>query len=164
MNVLVKKISGFIPQTALLLCLAILPFASAAQGSNEIKKTTTWASYKTFAGVQVDYKYGECASGPMRHQEVVFFKFTNTTDKALTFHWTVEFYMDGECANCERIDNPQYSHELALAPGQSIEGDCNSSGNQALYLFSRWYDKIPGMTDTHLTDFNFINLRATVSK
>jgi hypothetical protein len=164
MNVSVKNISGLFPKSLLVILLAVMPFAGSAKVNDGIEKSTKWTSFKTFGGVQVDYKYGECTSGSMRNQEVVFFKFTNTTQSSLTFHWTVEYYMDGECANCHRIDNPEYTHELTLAPGQTIEGDCNSVANQSLYLFSKFVNKVPGMSDTELTDFKFINLRATVSK
>lgn len=163
---------------ALMLLMAILPLgASAIVGKtnqktiqqkadaiNEIVRVDDWTFHKEFDGINIEYKFEDCHEGRLNRQSVIFFRFTNTTPQARTFKWNLEIYMDGECSNCHKIDRPEYQHELTLQAGESIAGSPTNAGDRALFVFHHWARLVPGMTETELTKFKFINMQTSVAK
>lgn len=138
--------------------------SAASTLQDEIVRVDDWTLYKEFGGIRIDHKFEDCTEGRLRNQCVIFFRFTNTTNKALTLSWGVEIWMDYVCKNCEKLDSPEYNYSLTLQPGEVVEGSQENSGSRALFLYSHWHNLIPGMTDKRLTAFDFINLRTEVAK
>ncbi|UKN03053.1 hypothetical protein K6119_05950 [Paracrocinitomix mangrovi] len=135
-----------------------------AIAASKIDRVDTWTEHTVFNGIKIEYKFEDCTIGRLDRQCVIFFKFTNTTDKIQVLSWNLEIWMDEQCKNCHKLDNPEYYHELTLKPGESIEGSQQNSGDRALYVFHHWARLVPGMTKTELTKFEFTNMETKVSK
>ncbi len=130
--------------------------------AEKIAQNYTWTEYTTFGGIKIEYKFSECNSVNVKNQVLVLFRFSNLTTSKKSLSWTLKTYRDGDCSNCARLDNPEYSHELVLEPNQVVEGTCDSKANKALYVFGNFINLSPGMSETYLTNFKFINLNTTV--
>lgn len=116
----------------------------------------SWQEFATYDGVKVEYKK-EVVVHAGRNASMVFFKITNTNSTAKTFNFTRAFYRDGECWNCERLDNPEYSFSLSLDANGVMEGSASNKEN-ALMLFDRFTKLVPGMADDRLTNVVFSNV------
>lgn len=129
---------------------------------NKLVKSESWTEYTTFDGVKIEYKFMVCENETIKNETVVLFKYSNLTNESKKLSWNLEVYRDGECSNCHRIDHPEHAYSITLAPNQSIEGDGTSREIKELYLFSNFNRLVPGMTETYLTNFSFINLKSEV--
>ncbi len=123
-----------------------------------IELSDIWTEYTTIDGVKIEYKMKQCESDKMRAQNLLLFKFTNTTDQDLTISWVTKTFRNDVCTNCERLTNPEYSHTLTLAPGEVIEGDGTTKENKDVYIFGNFVKLVPGMSEQTLTNFELIDL------
>jgi hypothetical protein len=132
--------------------------APPATVKDGIEVSENWTEYKTVDGVKIEYKMTRCETKEMRAQNRLLFKFTNTTDQALTISWVSKEFRNDQCWNCTRIENPEYAHSLTLAPGEVLEGDTFSKSNKALSIFGNYVNHVPGMSNQRLTNFELIDL------
>ena len=131
------------------------PASSFADG---IAVSNEWTEYTTIDGVKIEYKMTACGDEKMRAQNLLLFKFTNTTNQELTISWVTKEFRNGECWNCDRLDNPEYSKTLTLSPLEVIEGKGTSDYRKTFYIFGNFIKLVPGMTEQTLTNFEFVDL------
>jgi hypothetical protein len=139
----------------------ILSLASSPFELNGIEPTEEWQVYDTYDGVQVEYRMTKCGDGvELREQNLLLFRFTNTSSSTKTITYRFKMYRDGECFRCDQIMRDEYKHEITLLAGQSLEGDCSieTTRNQALYLLDDYIKHVPGMMHTRLTDFEIVDV------
>lgn len=125
----------------------------------DIVPVNNWTEYETIDGIKIEYIFQDCNSQSVSNQTLVLFRFTNTTDKEVTFTWKTKTFRNGVCSNCARLENSEYFQELNLSPGQVFEGDCSSKVDKRGYIFSNFINKSPGMSDSKLTDFEFVEVK-----
>ena len=123
-----------------------------------IEISEEWTEYITIDGVKIEYKMTECGGEKMRMQNLLLFKFTNTTRQELTISWVTKEFRNDECWNCARLDNPEYTQTLTLAPLEVIEGEGNKNYAEYFYIFGNFIKLVPGMTEQTLTNFEFADL------
>jgi len=123
-----------------------------------IEISENWTEYTTVDGVKIEYKMKQCEGEKMRAQNLLLFKFTNTTNEQLTISWVTKEFRNGECWNCDRLDVPEYAHMLILPPGGTVEGDGTSKENKEVYIFGNHIKFVPGMLEQTLTNFEFVNV------
>ncbi|MBB78377.1 MAG: hypothetical protein CL844_05190 [Crocinitomicaceae bacterium] len=124
--------------------------------SLDIDPVSNWTEYKTIEGVKIEYIFKECNSELVYNQTLVLFRFTNTTDKSLNVNWKLKIYRDGTCYNCNTLYRQESLKELHLNAGEVFVGDCSSKIDKRGYIFSHFNVKSPGMSDSILTDFEFL--------
>lgn len=117
-----------------------------------------WTEYTTIEGVKIEYMMKRCETDKMRAQNLLLFKFTNTTDQELTISWVTKEFRNGECWNCESLYGGDYNHSLTLAPGEVVEGDGTSKENKEVYVFGNFIKHVPGMLEQTLTNFELVDL------
>jgi hypothetical protein len=117
-----------------------------------------WTEYTTVDGVKIEYKMKQCESDKMRPQNLVLFRYTNTTNQELTISWVTKVFRNGHCVNCNSLDSPEHAHTLTIPAGEVVEGDGASKENKEVYIFGNFINLIPGMTDQRLTDFELVDL------
>jgi hypothetical protein len=117
-----------------------------------------WTEYTTIDGVKIEYKMKRCEGDKMRAQNLLLFKFTNTTDQELTISWVTQEFRNGECWNCEQMYGGDFDHELTLAAGEVIEGDGTTKENKEVYIFGNFIKHVPGMLEQTLTNFELVDL------
>jgi len=109
--------------------------------------------------IQIEYKVQECNNLNVRNQVLVLFRFTNTSeDQIKTFNWAVKEFRNDACYNCDYIESQEFTRSLTLSPGESHEGDGTSKMDKRVYLFCHFIDRVPGMSNQTLTDFEFVNM------
>ncbi len=123
-----------------------------------IEVSENWTEYTTVDGIKIEYKMTLCGGEKMRAQNQLLFRFTNTTDQELTISWITKEFRNGECWNCNRLDNPEYAHSLTIAGGQVLAGDGTSQENNDLFIFGNFIIHVHGMTEQTLTNFEFADL------
>lgn len=148
----------------LLLFFGLFYMTNGIGQSNGIQFSKEWTEYSTVDGIKIEYKFQECNSNKVRNQVLVLFKFTNTTNTNKSISWVTKKWRDGNCSNCHRIDNPEYAHSLTIDANSSVEGDCQSKTNKALYIFSNFVKLSPGMSDSKLTNFELIDIQTQTLK
>lgn len=146
-----------------LFCSLIVTSTSEIQIPNPIlfgviEVSNEWTEYTTIDGVKIEYKMTECGGEKMRAQNLLLFKFTNTTNQELTVSWATKEFRNGECWNCAHLDSPEYSNTLTLAPLEVIEGKGNADYNENFYIFGNFIKLVPGMTEQSLTNFELVDL------
>ncbi len=124
----------------------------------EIEVVSEWTEYKTIDGIKIEYKFQAFESGTFRNQSLVLFRFTNTTSEDKSMTWVTEEYRNGDCYNCHRIEDSEYSRTITLTSGQVLEGTGADVTKTEEYLFSNFVKLVPGMSNTRLTDFKFVNV------
>jgi hypothetical protein len=127
-------LSGFLVFSLIGMAIEEIP-APAAILVDDIELSDNWTEYLTFDGVKIEYKMKQCGGDKMRAQNLLLFKFTNTTEKDLTISWVTKEFRNGECWNCERMYGGDFSHSLTLVAGETIEGDGTSKDNKEVYVF-----------------------------
>ncbi len=125
---------------------------------DDIVLSEDWTEYTTLSGVKIEYRMKLCESETMRAQNLLLFRFTNTTDQEVTVSWRSKEFRNGECWNCANLYNEEYMQSLTLSAGQSIEGQGNSKEDKELYIFGNFVKLVPGMTDQSLTNFELVEL------
>lgn len=123
-----------------------------------IEVSENWTEYSTVDGVKIEYKMTRCETKEMRAQNLLLFRFTNTTDQELNVSWVTKIFRNEQCANCERLDDDEYAHAIVLAPNQVLEADGTSKADKAVYIFGNFVHLVPGMSDQTLTNFELVNL------
>lgn len=99
-----------------------------------------------------------CETDNMRAQNLLLFRFTNTTDQERTLTWTTKIFRDNMCSNCDRLYDAEYSHALTLNPNEVVEGDGTSKEDKSVYIFGDFVNKFPGMSSQRLTGFELVEL------
>lgn len=125
----------------------------------DIIPVTTWTEYEIVDGVRIEYIFQDCNSQSVSNQTLVLFRFTNTTNTEVTLTWKMKTFRNGVCSNCARLENSEYFQKLKLSPGEVFEGDCSSKVDKRGYVFSNFINKSPGMSDSKLTDFEFVEIK-----
>jgi hypothetical protein len=131
------------------------PFVTPIDG---IEISENWTEYTTVDGIKIEYKMTLCESEKMRAQNLLLFRFTNTTDQEVTVSWRAKEFRNGECWNCANLYDEEYMNSLTLSAGQSIEGQGASTENRGLNIFGNFVKLVPGMTDQSLTNFELVDL------
>jgi hypothetical protein len=150
-------LSGFLLFSLVGMAIEEIP-APAASLIDGIEMPKEWTEYTTIDGVKIEYKMKQCEGDKMRAQNLLLFKFTNTTDQELTISWVNQEFRNGECWNCERMYDGDFSHTLTLAAGETIEGDGTTKEVKQVYIFGNFIKLVPGMTEQSLTNFELVNL------
>jgi hypothetical protein len=150
-------LTGFLFCSLIGMAIEEIPTPTTLQVSG-FEMPEEWTEYTTIDGVKIEYKMKECESDEMRAQNLLLFKFTNTTDQELTISWVTKEFRNGECWNCARLDNPESAHNVVLAPGETIEGDGTTKKNKEVYIFGNYIKQVPGMTEQTLTKFELLDL------
>ncbi len=117
-----------------------------------------WTEYTTIDGVKIEYRMKQCEGDKMRAQNLLLFKFTNTTDQELTISWVTKEFRNGECWNCEQMYGGDFDHSLTLAAGETMEGDGTTKDNKEVYIFGNFIKHVPGMLEQTLTNFELVDL------
>ena len=136
--------------------------ASPLVNPSDIEIVYDWQEYKTIDGIKIEYKYQAFETGTFRNQLLILFRFSNETSESKTITWATEEYRNGVCANCSRIDDPEYTRSVTLSPGQVLEGTASDVTKTEEYLFSNFINLVPGMSNQRLTDFNFVNVNISI--
>lgn len=126
--------------------------------SLDLEMPDEWTEYKTIDGIKIEYKMKRCETEKMRAQNLLLFKFTNTTDQELTISWVTKEFRNGECWNCEQMYGGDYDHSITLAAGETMEGDGTSKENKEVYIFGNYINHVPGMLEQTLTSFELMDV------
>ncbi|MEX1000474.1 MAG: hypothetical protein WDZ35_00010 [Crocinitomicaceae bacterium] len=152
--------------STLLLSLMLYCFSlNAVSQSSEVDKiaySEDWKEYQQFDGIKVEYKFAECNNENVRNQVLVLFRFTNTTNEKRSISWMAKVWRNGKCVNADKVDDPEHNYSVTLSPGEVISGTTDSKANKSLYLFSNFIKLVPGMTNSKLTNFEFVNTSVTI--
>lgn len=136
--------------------LSGIVFAQDENTEIPFSPTEEWSEYAIFNGIKVEYMMKVCIP-KTREQNLLLFRYTNTTAEDLSFKWTLKVFRDGHCTNCERLDNPEYTHTVHLSASESIEANI-SKMDRAMYVFGNYVKHVPGMSDQRLTGIEFVNV------
>ena len=150
-------LSGFLLFSLVGMAIEEIP-AHAATLIDGFEMPEAWTEYTTVNGVKIEYKMKQCQGEKMRAQNLLLFKFTNTTDQDLTISWVTQEFRNGECWNCERMYDGDFSHTMTIAAGETIEGDGTTKDNKEVYIFGNFIKLVPGMVDQTLTSFELVDL------
>ena len=126
--------------------------------TEDLEMPDEWTEYKTIDGIKIEYKMKRCEGENMRAQNLLLFKFTNTTDRELTISWVNKEFRNGECWNCEQMYGGDFNHSLTLAAGEVIEGDGTTKENKEVYIFGNFIKHVPGMMEQTLTSFELVDV------
>lgn len=126
--------------------------------TEDLEMPDEWTEYKTIDGIKIEYKMKRCETDKMRPQNLLLFKFTNTTDQELTISWVTKEFRNGECWNCVQMYGGDYDHTLTLAAGEIMEGDGTSKENKEVYIFGNFINHVPGMLEQSLTSFELVDV------
>ncbi|MBI5217978.1 MAG: hypothetical protein HY958_03505 [Bacteroidia bacterium] len=140
-----------------LLIVGILGFICFAFSSND-----GWTLYKSENGVQIYHKKIQCenTANVENSQEMVAFKFVNTTDKEVTVNWCFDIWFGANCRTCglPKDQKTNYIHSINLKAGQTLDGTCKDPVSSGLVLFSGFYKRDAGknnpMTKFEMNDFS----------
>jgi hypothetical protein len=122
--------------------------------------TTEWQEYLNKDGVLIEYRMEAVYSRDYgREVNMLFFRFTNTTNEIKDCSWSLQIERDNKCYNCDENQNYENIFNLLLNPKETNEGDLsNLTTRPELHVFGHFVKLVPGMTDDKLTGFEFINL------
>ncbi len=143
----------------LLLSAGILISNKVYSAQMDITPTYTWTEYMTIDGVTIEYVFQECNSELVSNQTLVLFRYSNNTDQEVTLTWKLKTFRNNQCSNCDRLHKDEYTRTITLAPGEIFTGDCTSKADKRSYEFSHFINKVPGMSDTKLTSFEFVDIQ-----
>lgn len=124
----------------------------------ETAQPENWENYVTTPNFTIDYRLESCDSDALSNQAVVVFRIVNLADQSQTISWNKELWRNGTCSNCHDLDSPEGSFKVNLLSNESIEGDCSSKDNKALYIFRNFIELTPGMSKQTLTGFRLLNV------
>lgn len=127
-------------------------------GVDGIEVSDEWTEYTTIDGVKIEYKMTECGGKKMRAQNVLLFKFTNTTRQELTISWVTKEFRNDDCWNCDRLDNPEYLNSMTLDPREVVEGEATEDYLKTFHIFGDFIKFVPGMTEQTFTNFELVDL------
>ena len=121
-----------------------------------LKMDGNWHSLKSEDGINVSYKFQVCEQFD-RQVAKYLLKVTNTNLETKHVRFSTETYLNGDCTNCNRIDDQEYLTSIFLDENSTVEGVCGQNKKQ-LELFSHFIIHVPGMSGKHLTDIKIVNL------
>jgi len=140
-----------------LLITTILTLCLIQGAFSQIQYNKAWTEFKTFEGIKIEYKFKECTPDNGRAQNLVLFKYTNTTQDKVELSWKSEKWRNNICVNCNST-SVEHNRILVLDPNEVIESDGTSKRIKNRYIFGNFSKLVPGMTEQKLTDFKFQNL------
>lgn len=115
-----------------------------------------WHLLKSEGGVDINYKFEVCDQfGRQVGKYILQFENSNAVSKQISF--STQTYMNGDCSNCESIDDNEYATSVEVDGNSSLEGVCGEN-NKQLEFFSHFIVHVPGMSGKHLTDLKIVNL------
>lgn len=115
-----------------------------------------WHLLKSEQGVDINYKFEVCDQfGRQVGKYILQFENSNADSKQISF--STQTYMNGDCSNCERIDDIEYTTSVLVDGNSSLAGVCGEN-NKELEFFSHFIVHVPGMSGKHLTDLKIVNL------
>lgn len=115
-----------------------------------------WHLLKSEGGVDINYKFEVCDQfGRQVGKYILQFENSNAVSKQISF--STQTYMNGDCSNCESIDDNEYATLVEIDGNSSLEGVCGEN-NKQLEFFSHFIVHVPGMSGKHLTDLKIVNL------
>jgi hypothetical protein len=126
--------------------------------TQDVEMPDEWTEYKTIDGIKIEYKMKRCEGEKMRAQNLLLFRFTNTTDQELTISWVSQQFRNGECANCHKMYGGEFDFTLTLAAGEVLEADGTTKERKELYIFGNYIKHVPGMSKQTLTSFELVDL------
>lgn len=144
----------------MLLALLTMSF-QAPKGVNQspttgFNPTSDWQVFEVYNGITVEYKK-ETVVYQGRYSDLVFFKYTNTTNSDLSIEFKRSYYMNNKCWNCNSINSGEHTYTVDVSANSSIEGSSANLDN-ALYVFSKYKKLVPGMQDLELTNVEFTDV------
>lgn len=139
-------------------CTSSFAFSPTITAPNNIEFSNEWQEYITIDGVLIEYKMKTCIIRSNREEQLLLFRYSNTTNSAKTISWKTKIWRNDACANCHKIDRPEYSHSITLDANEVIEADGTSKENKALYIFGNYVKHVQGMSDQRLTSFELVEL------
>lgn len=139
----------------LFLVLFIVSSISVSAGGVKLKNGN-WNRLSVNSLAIVNYKYVNCdLPSQGTHQEMVYLQFKNLSKKTIVISYDLLKFYNNKCVNCE--ENAEGKHfVIELAPGQSLEGACDSKNNQGIKIFSKMLDFEASsvLTDFEISNFN----------
>lgn len=118
-----------------------------------------WTVYVTNENFEVQYKIEHCDPSIGYDNQSVLLKLTNKTTDKLVFNWFHTLSYDGNCLTCDYPE--EYTFEISVPSGSSIEGDCTVYSDYRLKIFSKFDDPNYKKGGKTLTSFQLKNLKAT---
>lgn len=100
---------------------------------------------------QSDYTH-EVTSNNHSHERVIF-KYTNLTNKNISFSISREHYYDGKCSGCKGNEN---SFQVSLSPNESKEFDAVNNKDKTYYVFKK---DNRGFIKRQLTDLKITKIK-----
>lgn len=144
------------------LLLAVLVFTmlfnnlTFAQNS---ENQTEWKLYKEVTGLQIYTNDLNCHDNQNGiHNQFICFQFINNSNETMTVSWQHELWYNDKCTTCGRPANNENTYKIILAPGESIEGNCDKTSSSGLKIFSNFINTAKG---SKLSKFEFKNLEVT---
>ncbi len=91
------------------------------------------------------------------HQEVIVLRLENRSTGTLLVEWDEELYYNDVCRTCGQ--SPEYHRTLAIAPGQTIEGELDAmKTGKGLRIFVKALNR---KNSSVLTDYKMANLEVS---
>jgi hypothetical protein len=116
----------------------------------ELQMDGNWHLLRSEQGVDVNYKFEVChQNGRQVGKYILQFDNSNPDSKQISF--SMETYMNGDCSNCERIDDIEYTTSVLVDANSTVEGICGQN-NKQLEFFSHFIVHVPGMSGKYITD------------
>lgn len=128
------------------------------QNNHPLELNSDWQVLANQDGVLIEYKVQECNNLTVSNQVLVLFRYTNTSLESKSLSWATKEFRNGACSNCDRLESSEMQRSMLLAPGEVIEGDGSSKTDKRVYLFSHFIERVPGMSEQRLTDFELVNM------
>jgi hypothetical protein len=124
--------------------------------SQNINNVTNWKLYKEITGLQIYTQEIACHDDQNGiHQQFIVFQFINTTSYTMNVSWQKELWYNDICQTCGKPSNNENTFNITLAPGESLEGNCDKTSHSGLKIFSNFLNTVRG---SKLTKFEFKNL------
>ena len=133
---------------------------------NDVERVQDWTVYRELPAVKIEYKFEACDSHSdmgYNNTNVILLRFTNLTKNKIQVSWANELHFDGECVNCDKLEDPEYKNVLILKSKEVKEGDCFNR-DRTVTIAADFIKLYPGMSGTKLTDFSLANLEVTIIK
>ena len=96
-----------------------------------------WKVYFSNEQVEVSFKRVDCVR-PDNGTDIqyIYLRFTNKTNHSLSLNYSKKLWYNNKCYNCSG-ENPEYSYQLQLEPGEIRQADCSGKKDKSLYIFAK---------------------------
>lgn len=92
-----------------------------------------------------------------RDQSFKFLFFKNKTSSPLSFSFERHIYRNGECSTCNNLNKSEFTFQMTLEGDEELKGTCENIEDESLHVFDKFIKRVPGMTNTSVTDIKFEN-------